>query len=111
MLTRALRAGVPARWVAADEVYGPDPDLRAELETQRVGYVLPIGCDRRIHTAAGPIRADDLTAGLPRHAWHQLSAGPGAKGQRFYDWAWIAHQDRATPANADDSLDTLSTTR
>jgi transposase InsO family protein len=25
MLTRALRAGVPARWVAADEVYDADP--------------------------------------------------------------------------------------
>ena len=64
MLTRALRAGVPARWVAADEVYGGDPQLRAELEAQRVGYVLAIGCDRRIATAAGPIRADRLAAGL-----------------------------------------------
>ena len=105
MLTRALRAGVPVRWVAADEVYGADPGLRAELEAQRVGYVLAIGCDRRIRTAAGPIRADDLAAGLPRHAWHRLSAGPGAKGQRFYDWAWIAHHDRAHPDRDDDPLD------
>ena len=106
MLTRALRAGVPARWVAADEVYGADPGLRGELEAQRVGYVLAIGCDRRIRTAARPIRADELAAGLPRHAWHRLSAGPGAKGQRFYDWAWIAHHDRAHPAGDDDPLDT-----
>jgi SRSO17 transposase len=109
MLTRALRAGVPARWVAADEVYGADPDLRAELEAHRVGYVLAIGCDRRIRTAAGPIRADELAAGLPRQAWHRLSAGPGAKGQRFYDWAWITHHDRAHPAqdgDADNPLDT-----
>jgi SRSO17 transposase len=109
MLTRALRAGVPARWVAADEVYGADPDLRAELEAQRIGYVLAIGCDRRIRTAAGPIRADRLAAGLPRHAWHRISAGPGAKGDRFYDWAWIAHHDRAypaTPGDVDDPLDT-----
>jgi hypothetical protein len=41
--------------VAADEVYGADPGLRAELEAQRIGYVLAIGCDRRIRTAAGPI--------------------------------------------------------
>ena len=112
MLTRALRAGVPARWVAADEVYGADPDLRAELEAQRVGYVLAIGCDRRIRTAAGPLRADHLAAGLPRQAWHRLSAGSGAKGQRFYDWAWIAHHDRAHPVRdghpggVDDALDT-----
>ena len=77
MLTRTLRAGVPARWVAADEVYRADPQLRAELEAQRVRYVLAIGCDRRIATAAGPIRADRLAAGLPKHAGHRLSAGLG----------------------------------
>ena len=55
MLTRALDAGVPARWVAGDEVYGADPALRAELEARGVGYVLAIGCDRRVPTAAGPV--------------------------------------------------------
>ena len=89
MLTRALAAGVPARWVAGDEVYGADPDLRAELEAHQVGYVLGIGCDRRVPTAAGLMRADEVTAGLPRRAWQRLSAGPGAKGQRYYDWALI----------------------
>src|SRR5581483_10864012 len=48
MLIRALNAGVPARWVAGDEVYGADPALRAELEYRRDGYVLGIGCDRRV---------------------------------------------------------------
>ena len=82
MLTRALNAGVAARWVAGDEVYGADPALRAELECHRVGYVLAIGCDRRVPTEAGLFRADELTAGLPRPAWQRLSAGSGAKGQR-----------------------------
>jgi SRSO17 transposase len=95
MLTRALAAGVPARWVTGDEVYGADPGLRTELEIQQVGYVLGIGCDRRIPTAAGPVRADAVAAGLPRRAWQQLSAGAGAKGQRVYEWAWIDHTDRA----------------
>jgi SRSO17 transposase len=31
MITRALEAGTPAAWVTADEVYGQDPQLRAEL--------------------------------------------------------------------------------
>ena len=48
-----------------------------------------IGCDRRVPTAAGPMRADTLTASLPRWAWQRLSAGAGAKGQRYYDWALI----------------------
>ena len=31
MITGALDAGTPAAWVTADEVYGQDPKLRAEL--------------------------------------------------------------------------------
>jgi SRSO17 transposase len=89
MLARALDAGVPAAWVAGDEVYGADPDLRAALETHGVGYVLAIAGNRRLPTAAGPLRADVLAAALPRRAWQRLSAGPGAKGQRYYDWAWL----------------------
>jgi SRSO17 transposase len=89
MLGRALDAEVPARWVTGDEVYGADPDLRAALEARRVGYVLAIAGNRRLPTAAGPIRADALAAALPRRAWQRLSAGPGAKGQRYYDWAWL----------------------
>jgi SRSO17 transposase len=103
MLTRALRGGVPARWLAGDEVYGADPGLRAECERNRIGYVLAIGCDRRIPTDAGPQRADELAAGLPRWAWQRLSAGTGAKGERYYDWAWIDHTDHA---HRDDPLDT-----
>ena len=89
MLRRVLRADVPARWVAGDEVYGNDPVLRAECEAHRIGYVLAIGRDRRVRTPAGSVRADTLAASLPRRAWQRLSAGAGAKGQRYYDWAWI----------------------
>src|SRR5206468_6862371 len=76
----------------------PTPDLRAALETRRVGYVLAIAGTRRLPTAAGPIRADVLAAILPRRAWQRLSAGPGAKGQRYYDWAWL---QLAAPARSD----------
>jgi SRSO17 transposase len=103
MLVRALNAGVPARWAAGDEVYGADPVLRAELEARRFGYVLAIGRDRRVPTAVGLVRADEITAGLPKRAWQRLSAGPGAKGQRYYDWAWIAHPDPAGTADPTDS--------
>ena len=100
MLIRALNAGVPARWVAGDEVYGADPALRGELAARRVGYVLAIGCDRRVLTPAGSQRADALAAAVPKRAWQRLSAGPGAKGQRYYDWAWITtHPDPADPAD------------
>ena len=40
MIDRAVAAGVPARWVAGDEVYGTDPDLRAAVRGHGLGYVL-----------------------------------------------------------------------
>jgi SRSO17 transposase len=89
MIARALEAGIPARWVAADEVYGADPGLRADLQARQVGYVLAIGCDRRVLTAAGLMRSDTLAASLPKGVWQRLSAGSGAKGQRYYDWALV----------------------
>jgi hypothetical protein len=55
-LARALDAGVPARWVTADEVCGADPQLRGDLERRRVGYVLAVARDYRVPTAAGPSR-------------------------------------------------------
>ena len=55
-----------ARWVAGDEVYGADPSLRADLEARELGYVLAIGCGRRVPTAAGPRRADALTTSVPK---------------------------------------------
>lgn len=89
MIARAVDAGVPARWVAADEVYGGNPTLRGELEQRQVGYVLAVACDHRVTTATGPHRADDLVTRLPKHVWQRHSAGKGAKGHRFYDWAWL----------------------
>jgi SRSO17 transposase len=42
MLGRALDAGVPARWVTADEAYGQDHKFRAFCEQRRVGYVVAV---------------------------------------------------------------------
>jgi SRSO17 transposase len=89
MIVRALDAGMPAGWVAGDEVYGAAPTLRATLEQRGIGYVLAVACDHHVATATGSHRADELVAGLPKRAWQRLSAGQGAKGHRYYDWAWI----------------------
>ena len=89
MIVRALDAGVPAGWVAGDEVYGNDPGLRIELESREVGYVLAVGRAAQIATATGVYRADTLARMLPQRAWQRLSAGAGAKGHRYYDWAWV----------------------
>ena len=67
MITAALDAGVPARWVTGDEVYGADPGLRADLEQRGVGYVLAVGCDRRVTVNDGRtiVRVDDLADRIP----------------------------------------------
>ncbi len=89
IIVRALDAGIPAGWVAGDEVYGNDPGLRATREQRGVGYVLAVGSATRITTAAGIYRVDQVAATLPVRAWQRLSAGAGAKGYRYYDWAWV----------------------
>ena len=89
MITRALDAGT-ACWAAGDEVYGADPGLRAGLEERQVSYVLAVAKSHQVTTAAGALPADALARRLPPRAWQRLSAGPGAKGHRWYDWAWMA---------------------
>jgi SRSO17 transposase len=89
MLARTLDAGVPAAWVTGDEVYGADPALRAELEARGLGYVLAVACDHRVLAAGDTYRADVLGRRVPARAWQCVSAGPGAKGHRYYDWAFV----------------------
>jgi SRSO17 transposase len=89
MVCRALDAEVPAAWVTGDEVYGADPSLRAELEARGVGYVLAVACDHPIRFGGASHRADALLNYIPARAWQQVSCGKGAKGHRYYDWAFI----------------------
>jgi SRSO17 transposase len=90
MIGRALDAGTPAAWVTGDEVYGADPGLRADLERRQAGYVLAVAATCRVTTGAGSCQARQIAARLPRRAWQRYSAGQGAKGHRYYHWAWLA---------------------
>ena len=89
LITRAVDAKVPAAWVAGDEVYGADPRLRAAIRGHGLGYVLAVSANRRMPTAAGPIRVDRLPTMVPKRAWQKHSAGAGGHGPRIYSWAWI----------------------
>jgi len=82
-------AVAPFARVAGDEVYGDNGPLRAWLEQQGIRYVLAVSCDHRVPAGAGHLRAGALAARLPRRSWQRLSAGEGAKGRRYHDWAWI----------------------
>ncbi len=89
MITAALAAGVPAGWVAGDEVYGADPQLRQAVRAAGLGYVLQVSANRQMPTGAGRIRVDALAKLLPEDAWQARSAGAGSKGERLYSWAWL----------------------
>ncbi len=94
MIERAAGAEVPFAWVAGDEVYGDNGPLRTWLETRRIAYVLAVACDHRVPAGAErTLRADQLAARLPGKAWQRRSAGAGAKGHRWYDWAWVTIND------------------
>jgi len=90
MIERALDAGVPFGWVAADEVYGNNSKLRQWLEQRRLSYVLAVASDQRLRWPDGKQRrVDQIAHSLPTLAWERLSAGAGSKGERLYDWTLI----------------------
>jgi SRSO17 transposase len=95
MIADAVAAGMPASWVAADELYGDNGAFRAGVAALGLGYVLAVSCDHRIPAFPGGkrrLRADQIAAALPAGCWHRVSAGTGSKGPRWYDWAWAGVQ-------------------
>jgi len=87
MVDRAAAAGVPARWVTADAVYGADYHFRAGIEGHGLGYVVGVRADFCVWRRFRQVRVKALVAEVPDGCWHRLSCGPGAKGPRRYDWA------------------------
>lgn len=57
MILDALEAGIPARWVTGDEVYGAGARMRGVLEDRGAGYVLAVACDHRVSRARTSMRA------------------------------------------------------
>jgi SRSO17 transposase len=99
MIRRFLLALPQLGWVAGDEVYGADPELRDWLEEHRIGYVLGVRRDLEVTTGAGRRRVDALAAVVPDHAWETYSCADGSKGPRLYDWAVVETADTAGPHN------------
>jgi len=90
MLSRVVRSGLQASWVTADEIYGRDAQFRKLLEKQGIGYVVAVSCQQRLFLDGGYGRVDEHIQGIPKRQWKKLSCGAGSKGQRFYQWAFIA---------------------
>lgn len=89
MIERAVAAGMPARWLTADAVYGSDYGFRSALEDLGLGYVVGVRADHAAWVGCRQIRAKALLTEVPAGDWHRLSCGDGAKGPRGYDWALI----------------------
>jgi SRSO17 transposase len=79
MIARAIDAGVPFSWVAADEAYGQNTSLRDWLEYRDVCYVLAVPKSFTAATAAGPRRADALADLVPAAGWQQTPAARAPK--------------------------------
>lgn len=86
VLARLLDAGVPARWIAADEAYGQDYRFRRGIEQFGVGYVLAVPKSQQVRAFGAMRRIDELIGLAPAQAWERVSCGEGAKGPRVYDW-------------------------
>jgi SRSO17 transposase len=91
LLTEVHTAGVAPPWVTGDEVYGRDGALRGFCQAHDIGYVLEVACSFHVQLTAGRgVRADQAGKRVPPQGWTHRSAGPGSKGERLYQWAWVA---------------------
>lgn len=88
MLARAFAAGVPAKWVVGDTVYGYD-QMRSWLEEQGRNFVLAVPETHTVWIAGQAQPVGLVAALLPAEAWTVLSAGEGSQGPRLYEWAWL----------------------
>jgi SRSO17 transposase len=89
LLGRAFAAGVPAKWVTGDSVYGADRRLRQWLEAHPHAYVLAVTGQEYVWLGGQQRQVKTLLAALPEDGWTRRSAGDGAKGPRWYDWRWL----------------------
>jgi SRSO17 transposase len=111
MIERAIAAGVPFTWVAADSVYGVG-EIETVLRRAGKGYVLGVNSSHPFNAwgdkplLAGT--AEEIAKALPASAWVRLSAGDGTKGPRLYDWAYLELADLEA-AEYDDSRSGLWT--
>ena len=87
-LDRLTAAGLPARRVAFDEVYGRSEKLRKKAAKAGLAYAAIIPCDYQVTTPAGTtIRADQTVTDA---IFERRSCGNGSKGPRYSDWAMTA---------------------
>jgi SRSO17 transposase len=90
MIDRAVAAGVPFTWFAADEEFGQNPGLRRHLEGAGIAYVMAIPKNTEVIDVSGhPATIEYFATHMRPGAWTRRACGIGAKGYRVYEWAII----------------------
>ncbi|MGW4720312.1 hypothetical protein [Nocardia sp. NPDC004260] len=74
--------------MTADSAYGRDGRFRAFLKSHRMPYVVEVPVRHTITDLDRRRSVDTLISRAPAEAWHRVSAGPGVRGEREYDFAW-----------------------
>jgi SRSO17 transposase len=115
-LVQALlkRATVPARWLAADALYGDSPSFRDAIAALGLWYFTDVACSTliwrrtpalifppwsgrgrkptkmRLKTASNrPYRVDEVLRRLPKSAWVRGTIKEGSKGPIVCDFAFV----------------------
>src|SRR3989440_8203029 len=89
MLWRTLEAGLCAKWVTGDTVYGSHRPLREGLEARKQAYALAVSCQEQVEVEGERKRVDRIADGFEPDQWQRISVGDGSKGPREFDWARI----------------------
>ena len=107
MLNRAYQAeALTSRsWLTADEAYGQNPAVRDWLADREIPYVLATRNDDLLTSPDGHRRQAKVLAtiagvdenGQAGAGWERRSVGPGAHGERDYDWTVVALDTAALP--------------
>ena len=93
LLGEVLADGIGLDFACGDEVYGSCTRLREYLEARGRAYVLRVPSNFYLTVARGvrlTCKQAAATLLAARRGWEVRSAGRGAKGQRWYAWAWLA---------------------
>ena len=88
---RIAASGIGVLWAAADEVYGRCSEFRGALRALGLAYVVIVPCSQAIVLAKDKVlHAEQAFSGA---VFEHRSAGNGAKGPRYADWALAATAD------------------
>src|SRR5262249_15413262 len=93
LFTEVFADGIRLDFACGDEVYGSCTQFREYLEERGQAYVLRVPSNFRLTLATGVrLSCKQAAARLlaEQRSWELRSAGTGAKGARWYAWAWLA---------------------